>query len=92
MVARKLRHYFGDHKMVVLTSYPIKNVLGKIDESSHLSQIGTDLSEFKIQNRSLCMIKEQALIDFIVEWTYEPIVELEAQLSVLVVVVSTLNL
>lgn len=37
MASKKLRHYFGAHKIVILTSYPLKNILGKLKQSGRLS-------------------------------------------------------
>lgn len=36
MASKTLRHYFGTHKRVVLTSHLLKNILGKLEHSDRL--------------------------------------------------------
>lgn len=63
MVAKKHIHYFRTHEVVVLILYPMKNILGKPDQSGSLSQITIELSEFKIHYKPLSAIKGQALVE-----------------------------
>lgn len=61
MASTKLRHYFGAHKVIFLTSHPLKNMLDKIDQSDKLSQWTIELSKFEVQYKPLSAIKGQAL-------------------------------
>lgn len=88
MAPRKLKHYFGVHKVVVLIYYPIKNILGKLNQFSRVSQIAIELSEFEIQYKPIYPIKVQALA----KWTQESTVKSEAQFPILVIVATTFDL
>lgn len=48
MASRKLRHYFDTRKIIIMASNPLKNILAKLEQSGHLSQIAIELSELKI--------------------------------------------
>lgn len=67
MVSIILRHYFRAHKVIVFTSYPMKNILDKPDESGQLSHIAIELSKFEIQYKPLLVIKGQDLVNFIIK-------------------------
>lgn len=92
MVAQQLRHYFGTYKIVILTSYPMKNILGNPNQFGLLSKITIELCEFEIHYKLLSAIKEQTLANFTVEWTHEPTYELEAIVPVSMTIVPTRNL
>ena len=66
-VAKRLCPYFHVHNIVILTSYPIRAILHKPDDSGRLLKWAIDLSEFDIEYHPRSAIKGQALVDFIVE-------------------------
>ena len=67
--ARRLRHYFQSHNIVVVIDQPLKRVLGKPDVSGRLLKWAMELDEFDIQYQPRTAIKAQALVDFIVKLT-----------------------
>ncbi|GFZ14654.1 hypothetical protein Acr_24g0008440 [Actinidia rufa] len=71
IAARKLRHYFQAHPIIVLTDQPLKHILQQPDTSGRLLKWSIELSEFHIEYKPRTAIKAQALADFIVESTHE---------------------
>ncbi|GFY86953.1 hypothetical protein Acr_05g0005920 [Actinidia rufa] len=71
IAARKLRHYFQAHSIIVLTDQPLKQILQRPDTSGRLLKWSIELSEFYIEYKPRTAIKAQALSDFIVESTHE---------------------
>ncbi|GFS37212.1 hypothetical protein Acr_00g0050680 [Actinidia rufa] len=71
IAARKLRHYFQAHSIIVLTDQPLKQILQRSDTSGRLLKWSIELSEFHIEYKPRTAIKAQALADFIVESTHE---------------------
>ena len=67
--ARRLRHYFQSHSIVVITNQPLRRVLGKSDVSRRLLKWAVELGEFNIQYQPRATIKEQAWADFIAKLT-----------------------
>ncbi|KAK6118110.1 hypothetical protein DH2020_048159 [Rehmannia glutinosa] len=73
--ARKLRPYFLEHKIIVLTNYPLKQVLHRPDTSGRMIKWAIELSQFDIIYEPRTAIKGQALADFVAEFT--PSIRLE---------------
>ncbi|KAL0281764.1 UNVERIFIED_CONTAM: Retrovirus-related Pol polyprotein from transposon opus [Sesamum radiatum] len=69
--ARKLRHYFQLHPVVVLTNYPLKQVLAEPNILGRIVKWAVELSEHGIECRPGPANKAQALADFMVELTGE---------------------
>ena len=65
IASRKLRPYFHSHTIRILTNYPLRQVLQKLDASSRLLKWATELSQFDIEFIPRPMINRQALVDFI---------------------------
>ena len=59
MATQKLLHYFTDHEVTVVTSYP----LGDIIRKWALKLMGHDMRYIPCT-----AIKSQALMDFVTEW------------------------
>ena len=75
MASRKLRHYFQAHKVAVIMSYPLSQILQNREGTEHTIKWAIDLAKFGLQFAPRHAIKSQALADFIMEWT--PIPDLE---------------
>ncbi|XP_059436627.1 uncharacterized protein LOC132169643 [Corylus avellana] len=69
IASRKLRPYFQAHTINVLTEYPLKKVLRKLDLSGRLVNWAIEISEFDIHFVSRNAVKGQALADFVAEFT-----------------------
>ena len=77
IITRKLRLYFHSHPRMVLTNYPLRQVLQKPDASSRSLKWAIELSQFEIEFQPRPAIKGQALADFIVEFSHRPTEQLE---------------
>ncbi|KAL0366176.1 UNVERIFIED_CONTAM: Polyprotein P3 [Sesamum radiatum] len=71
VTTKKLRPYFQSHKVVVLTSHPLKHIMTRPDASGRLVKWAVELREYDIEYQGRTAIKAQALADFIVEFTGE---------------------
>ena len=69
IASRKLRSYFNSHTISVLTKYSLRQVFQKSDALGHLLKWAIELSQFNIEFMLWPTIKEQALADFIAEFT-----------------------
>ena len=69
MATQKLLHYFTDHEVSVVTSYPLGNIIHNCDAAGQISKWALELMGHNIRNIPHTTIKSQALVDFIVEWT-----------------------
>jgi hypothetical protein len=69
VASRKLRHYFQPHRIVVVTSFPLRAILHNSNATGNIATWATELAEFQLDFRPRHAIKSQVLADFIVEWT-----------------------
>jgi hypothetical protein len=73
VASRKLRHYFQAHRVVVVTSYPLKAILHNSNSTGNIAKWAAELAEFQLDFQHRDAVKSQVLADFIVEWTPSPI-------------------
>jgi hypothetical protein len=69
IASRKLRHYFQEHRIVVVTSFPLRAILQNSKATGNIAKWAAKLAEFQLDFRPRHAIKSQVLADFIVEWT-----------------------
>ncbi|XP_020977986.1 uncharacterized protein LOC110271420 [Arachis ipaensis] len=69
VTARRLRHYFQSHTIVVRTNHPLRQILTKPELAGRLTKWSIELSEFDIQFQPRSALKAQVLADFITELT-----------------------
>jgi hypothetical protein len=69
LTARKLCHYFDDHKVIVVTGFPIGDILHNKEAIGRIAKWACELGAHDIEFRPRTEIKTQALVDFISEWT-----------------------
>ncbi|KAJ9564345.1 LOW QUALITY PROTEIN: hypothetical protein OSB04_000311 [Centaurea solstitialis] len=67
--AKKLRHYFESHHIIVVTNYPLKTVLRKPELTGRLAKWSIYLSGFDIEFKPKTAIKSQVLADFVAEFS-----------------------
>jgi hypothetical protein len=69
ITVRKLRHYFQAHKIVVLSSFPLREIIRKLDANDRIVKWSVELGEFEIEFGPRQAIKSQILANFVSEWT-----------------------
>ena len=69
IAARKLKPYFQEHTIVVLTDKPLRRVMNSTEATGRIALWAVELSEFDIQYHLRTAIKGQVVADFIVEFT-----------------------
>ena len=69
MVTRKLLHYFTNHEVAVVTSYPLGDIIRNSDTMGRISKWALKLMGHDIRYIPRTTIKSQALMDFVAEWT-----------------------
>ena len=67
--ARKLRHYFHGHTIMVVSKAPLKDIINNADATGRVAKWGIELAAFDIQYKSRTAIKSQVLADFVADWT-----------------------
>ncbi|XP_016186036.1 uncharacterized protein LOC107627728 [Arachis ipaensis] len=67
--ARRLRHYFQSHTIIVRTNQLLRQILTKPELAGRLTKWYVELSEFDIQFQSRSALKSQILADFVFELT-----------------------
>jgi hypothetical protein len=69
VMSRKLRHYFQSHKIKVVPSFPLGEILRSHDTVGRIVKWLVKLGEFDLQFCPWQAIKSQILDDFVSEWT-----------------------
>jgi hypothetical protein len=67
-----VRHYFQAHRVVVVTSYPLRAILHNSNATGNIAKWVVELAEFQLEFQPCHAVKSQVLADFIVEWTPSP--------------------
>jgi hypothetical protein len=68
ITSRKLRHYFDEYKITVITDFPLTNILHNQDATGRISKWVLELGSLSIDFKPHTAIKSQALVDFMAEW------------------------
>ena len=69
MATQKLLHHFIDHEVIVVTSYPLGDIIRNHDAMGRITKWALELMGHDIRYIPRTTIKSQALADFIAEWT-----------------------
>jgi hypothetical protein len=69
ITSRKLCHYFEAHKIVVLSSFPLGEIILNRDANGCIVKWSDELGEFEIEFCPRQAIKSQMLANFVSEWT-----------------------
>jgi ribonuclease HI len=72
VASRKLHQYFQAHKVVVVTSFPLRAILYNPNATGNIAKWAAELAEFQLDFQPRHAIKSQVLADFIIEWTPPP--------------------
>jgi hypothetical protein len=73
LTARKLRHYFDDHKVIVVTGFPIGDILHNKQAVGRIAKWACELGAHDIKFRPRTAIKTRALVDFVSVWTEQQV-------------------
>jgi ribonuclease HI len=68
VTSRKLRHYFQEYSISVITDYPLGDILRNQDATGRISKWAVELGALNIDFKPRTAIKSQALVDFMAEW------------------------
>ena len=68
MATQKLLHYFTNHEVAVVTSYPLRDIIHNCDAAGWISKWALELMGHNIRYSLRTAIKSQALMDFVAEW------------------------
>jgi hypothetical protein len=68
ITSRKLRNYFQEYSISVVTDYPLSDILRNQDATGRISKWAVELGTLNIDFKPHTAIKSQALIDFMAEW------------------------
>jgi ribonuclease HI len=68
ITSRKLRHYFQEYSITVVTDYPLGDILRNQDATGRISKWAVKLSTLNIEFKPCTTIKSQALVNFMAEW------------------------
>jgi hypothetical protein len=68
ITSRKLRHYFQEYSIVVITNNPLGDILRNQDATGRISKWAVELGTLNIDFKPRISIKSQALVDFMAEW------------------------
>nr|XP_016462756.1 PREDICTED: uncharacterized protein LOC107785875 [Nicotiana tabacum] len=66
VAARKLRPYFQCHPIIMVTTFPLQNILHTPEHSGRLAKWAVEMSKFDIEYKPRTAIKSQVLVDFAV--------------------------
>jgi hypothetical protein len=72
ITSRKLRHYFQEYSITVVTDYPLGDILRNQDATGRIFKWVAKLSTLNINLKPRTAIKSQALVDFMAEWRETP--------------------
>jgi ribonuclease HI len=68
ITSRKLRHYFQEYSITVITDYPLSDILLNQDATGRISKWAVKLGALTIDFKPHTTIKSQALVDIMSEW------------------------
>jgi hypothetical protein len=68
ITSRKLRHYFQEYSISVVTNYLLGDILRNQNATGRISKWAVELSALNIDFKPRTAINSQALVDFMAEW------------------------
>jgi hypothetical protein len=68
ITTQKLRHYFQEYSISVITDYPLDDILRNQDATGRISKWAVKLGALNIVFKPRTAIKSQALVEFMAEW------------------------
>jgi hypothetical protein len=68
MAAKKLKHYFEEHPITVVSTTPLSEIIGCKDASGRVAKWAIELTAHTIQYKPRTTIKSQIIADFFADW------------------------
>jgi hypothetical protein len=68
ITSRKLRHYFQEYSIAIVTDYPLGDILRNQDATGRISKWAVELGALNVDFKPRTAIKSQALVNFMAEW------------------------
>jgi hypothetical protein len=68
MAAKKLKHYFEEHPITVVSTTPLSEIIGCKDASRRVAKWAIELAAHTIQYKRWTTIKSQIIADFFADW------------------------
>jgi ribonuclease HI len=68
MAAKKLKHYFEEHPITVVSTTPLSEIIGCKDASGRVAKWAIELAAHTIQHKPRMTIKSQIIADFFADW------------------------
>jgi hypothetical protein len=68
MAAKKLKHYFEEHPITVVSTTPLSEIIGCKDASGRVAKWAIELAAHTIQYKPRTTIKSQIIADFFADW------------------------
>jgi hypothetical protein len=68
MAAKKLKHYFEEHPITVVSTTPLSEIIGCKDASGRVAKWAIELAAHTIRYKPRMTIKSQIIADFFADW------------------------
>jgi hypothetical protein len=68
ITSRKLRHYFDVDNILVVSDFPLADILHNRDATRRISKWAVELGALTLNFKPRTAIKSQALVNFMAEW------------------------
>jgi ribonuclease HI len=68
MAAKKLKQYFEEHPITVMSTTPLSEIIGCNDATGRVAKWAIELAAHTIQYKPRMMIKSQIIVDFFADW------------------------
>jgi ribonuclease HI len=81
ITSRKLRHYFDAYYILVVTDFPLADILHIWNATGFISKWAVELGALTLNFKPWMAIKSQALVDFMAEWQEHQVEALANQLE-----------
>ena len=69
LASRKLKHYFQEHPIKVVSSAPLADIIRNKDATGRVAKWAIELGPYHITYEPRTAIKSQGLADFVNDWT-----------------------
>jgi hypothetical protein len=68
ITSRNLRHYFDAYNILMVSNFPLADILHNRDATGSISKWVVELGALTLDFKPRTAIKSQALVNFMVEW------------------------